>query len=206
MDAKAETKPMGRVTRIDEARAGHHLGEKLGGTVEQASPALRDGEAELPAASWRRRAAPCGRSDFGHRPASRAREVGHRREALRVRGTPATAEAAAAVIVGGPRRRRPGPAAADAFPDRTRTRIRIDYSPERRMRDIPRRTGALGAFPDSLPAGPCRSPTSLHRRDSPQVHGHTAAPRAPHRSIRSRRCVSDSAQQSGRQPRRHPRP
>jgi hypothetical protein len=149
MDAKAERKPMDRVTRIDEARAGHHLGEKLGGTVEQASPALRDGEAALPAASWRRRVAPCGRSDCGHRPASRAREVGHRREALRVRGTPATAEAAAAVIVGGPRRRRPGPAAADDWLDRPRTRIRIDYPPERRMRGMPRRTGALGAFPDS---------------------------------------------------------
>jgi hypothetical protein len=148
MDAKAETKPMGRVTRIDEALAGHRLGEKLGGAVEQASPATRDGEAALPAASRRRLAARCGRSVLGHRPAARAREVGHRREALRVQGAPATAEAAAAVNVGGPRPRRPGPAAADAFPDRHRTRVRIGYSPERRMGDMRRGTGVLGAFPD----------------------------------------------------------
>jgi hypothetical protein len=97
MDAKAERKPMGRVTRIDEARAGRQLGEKLGGTVEQSSPALRDAGAALPAVSRRRRAAPCDRSDFGRRLAARAREVGHRREATRPPRIPPIAAAGALV-------------------------------------------------------------------------------------------------------------
>ena len=69
MDAKAETKPMGRVTRRDEARIGHHPGAEVGGTVGQASPAMRDA---------------------GERGATQGQE-----------GTPATAEAAVAAIVGG---------------------------------------------------------------------------------------------------------
>ena len=177
MDAKAETKPMGRVTRIDEARAGHHLGKKLGGTVEQASPAMRDGGAGLRAASWRRRAAACGRSVIGHRPAPRARGVGHRLEATQAQETLATAEAEA--IGGGPRRRRPGRAAADALSNWHRARIRIGYPPERRIRDIPRQIGVLGAFPDGRPAAAlprCLAATARRSVNTPPLRApHTAA-------------------------------
>ncbi len=41
MDEKPETKPMGQVIQIDEARIRDHLGEMVRGTVEEALNAPR---------------------------------------------------------------------------------------------------------------------------------------------------------------------
>jgi putative transposase len=46
MDEKPETKPMGQVIRIDEARLRGHLGELVRGTVEEALNAMLDAEAD----------------------------------------------------------------------------------------------------------------------------------------------------------------
>ncbi len=46
MDEKAETKSMGRVIQIDEARIRDHLGEMVRGTVEEALNAMLDAEAD----------------------------------------------------------------------------------------------------------------------------------------------------------------
>jgi putative transposase len=46
MDEKPETKPMGQVIRIDEARIRDHLGEMVRGTVEEALNAMLDAEAD----------------------------------------------------------------------------------------------------------------------------------------------------------------
>ena len=45
MDEKPETKPMGQVIQIDEARIRDHLGEMVRGTVEEALNAMLDAEA-----------------------------------------------------------------------------------------------------------------------------------------------------------------
>jgi putative transposase len=46
MDEKPETKPMGQVIQIDEARIRDHLGEMVRGTVEEALNAMLDAEAD----------------------------------------------------------------------------------------------------------------------------------------------------------------
>ena len=46
MDEKPETKPMGQVIQIDEARIRDHLGEIVRGTVEEALNAMLDAEAD----------------------------------------------------------------------------------------------------------------------------------------------------------------
>jgi len=46
MDNKQETKPMGQVIQIDEARIRDHLGEMVRGTVEEALNAMLDAEAD----------------------------------------------------------------------------------------------------------------------------------------------------------------
>ena len=47
MDDKTETKPMGQVIQIDEARIRDHLGEMVRGTVEEALNAMLDAEADV---------------------------------------------------------------------------------------------------------------------------------------------------------------
>jgi hypothetical protein len=46
MDEKPETRPMGQVIQIDEARIRDHLGEMVRGTVEEALNAMLDAEAD----------------------------------------------------------------------------------------------------------------------------------------------------------------
>ena len=46
MDDKSETRPMGQVIQIDEARIRDHLGEMVRGTVEEALNAMLDAEAD----------------------------------------------------------------------------------------------------------------------------------------------------------------
>src|SRR6187551_1624919 len=46
MDEKPETKPMGQVIQIDEARIRDHLGEMVRGTVEETLNAMLDAEAD----------------------------------------------------------------------------------------------------------------------------------------------------------------
>ena len=46
MDDKRESKPMGQVIRIDEARIRDHLGEMVRDTVEDALNAMLDAEAD----------------------------------------------------------------------------------------------------------------------------------------------------------------
>jgi transposase-like protein len=46
MDEKTESKPMGQVIQIDEARIRDHLGEMVRGTVEEALNAMLDAEAD----------------------------------------------------------------------------------------------------------------------------------------------------------------
>ena len=46
MDEKPETKPMGQVIQIDEARIRDHLGEMVRGAVEEALNAMLDAEAD----------------------------------------------------------------------------------------------------------------------------------------------------------------
>ena len=46
MDEKPETKPMGQVIQIDEARIRDHLGEMVRGTGEEALNAMLDAEAD----------------------------------------------------------------------------------------------------------------------------------------------------------------
>ena len=46
MDEKAEARPMGQVSQIDEARIRDHLGEMVRGTVEEALNAMLDAEAD----------------------------------------------------------------------------------------------------------------------------------------------------------------
>src|SRR4029450_11371457 len=46
MDEKPETKPMGQVIQIDEARIQDHLGEMVRGTVEEVLNAMLDAEAD----------------------------------------------------------------------------------------------------------------------------------------------------------------
>ena len=46
MDENGETKPMGQVIQIDEARIKDHLGEMVRGTVEEALNAMLDAEAD----------------------------------------------------------------------------------------------------------------------------------------------------------------
>jgi hypothetical protein len=46
MDKKPETKPMGQVIQINEARIRDHLGEMLRGTVEGALNAILDAEVD----------------------------------------------------------------------------------------------------------------------------------------------------------------
>jgi transposase-like protein len=46
MDDKTESKPMGQVIQIDEARIRDHLGEMVRGTVEEALNAMLDAEAD----------------------------------------------------------------------------------------------------------------------------------------------------------------
>ena len=46
MDEKPETKLMGQVIQIDEARIRDHLGEMVRGTVEEALNAMLDAEAD----------------------------------------------------------------------------------------------------------------------------------------------------------------
>lgn len=46
MDEKPETKPLGQVIQIDEARIRDHLGEMVRGTVEEALNAMLDAEGD----------------------------------------------------------------------------------------------------------------------------------------------------------------
>ena len=46
MTEETETKPMGQVIQIDEARIKDHLGEMVRGTVEEALNAMLDAEAD----------------------------------------------------------------------------------------------------------------------------------------------------------------
>ena len=46
MDDNEKPEPMGQVIQIDEARIRDHLGEMVGGTVEEALNAMLDAEAD----------------------------------------------------------------------------------------------------------------------------------------------------------------
>ena len=63
MDEKPETRPMGQVIQIDEARIRDHLGEMVRGTVEEALNAMLDAEADL---AVRRRPLRAQRGAKGH--------------------------------------------------------------------------------------------------------------------------------------------
>ena len=75
MDEKPETKPMGQVIQIDEARIRDHLGEMVRGTVEEALNAMLDAEADRL----------CGAGHYERSEARRDTRAGHYERALETR-------------------------------------------------------------------------------------------------------------------------
>lgn len=72
MDDNRESKPMGQVTHIDEARIRDHLGEMVRSTVEDALNAMLDAEADRL----------CGASRYERSQARRDTRAGHYGRAL----------------------------------------------------------------------------------------------------------------------------
>ena len=75
MDEKPETKPMGQVIQIDEARIRDHLGEMVRGTVEEALNAMLDAEADRL----------CGAGRYERSEARKDTRAGHYERALETR-------------------------------------------------------------------------------------------------------------------------
>jgi len=72
MDDKTESKPMGQVIQIDEARIRDHLGEMVRGTVEEALNAMLDAEADRL----------CGASRYERSEARKDTRAGHYQRSL----------------------------------------------------------------------------------------------------------------------------
>ena len=72
MDDKTESKPMGQVIQIDEARIRDHLGEMVRGTVEEALNAMLDAEADRL----------CGASRYERSEARKDTRAGHYERSL----------------------------------------------------------------------------------------------------------------------------
>jgi len=75
MDEKTETRPMGQVIQIDEARIRDHLGEMVRGTVEEALNAMLDAEADQL----------CGAGRYERSEARKDTRAGHYERALETR-------------------------------------------------------------------------------------------------------------------------
>jgi transposase-like protein len=75
MDEKPETKPMGQVIQIHEARIRDHLGEIVPGTVEEALNAMLDAEADRL----------CGAGHYERSEGRRETRAGHCERALETR-------------------------------------------------------------------------------------------------------------------------
>ncbi len=143
------TKPLSNVIRIDDDRIQDHLGKIVRGSVEV-----------YPQARWQRCVVHWYRNVFSHVPSTKVREVAHMLKAIHAQEDRAAARAKADEVIAKLKGMRLSKAAQlveetvdetvvyYAFPDEHWRRIRTNNPLERLMREIRRRTRAVGAFPD----------------------------------------------------------
>ncbi len=158
------TKPLSNVIRIDDDRIQDHLGKIVRGSVEETLNALLDAEADRLCNAERYERTEALRDtragSYERKLHTKVREVAHMLKAIHAQEDRAAARAKADEVIAKLKGMRLSKAAQlveetvdetvvyYAFPDEHWRRIRTNTPLERLMREIRRRTRAVGAFPD----------------------------------------------------------